>query len=168
MCLDVLLAMSKQWKVAKNCHAVLSDLQRAFNDTTSPVMKRPLNISDSLSNPVSTGFVEQDIVEGRSSTDNSQQGPHKRTRLDSGTANYPDLGPRSTENTNGPDQAAIQHPEILPSGSRSYSGLGDFEGSAFMTDNPSGLGNWDSGMPDLLAGITWESLLAGVNHDDCF
>ncbi|KAH6950904.1 hypothetical protein DER45DRAFT_579090 [Fusarium avenaceum] len=167
MCLDVLLAMSKQWKVAKNCHAALSDLQRAFNDTTRPVAKHPLNISGSLSNPVSQGFVEQDVMGGQSSTSNSQQGPGKRTRLDSGTANHPDLGPRSTENTNVSEQAVIQHPETLPSGSRRHSRLDDFEGSAFMTDNPSELGNWDSGMPDLLAGITWESLLAGVNYDDC-
>jgi hypothetical protein len=160
--------MSKQWKVAKNCHAVLSDLQRAFDDTTRPATKRPLNISGSSLNPMSPGFVGQDVMGGRSSTDNSQQGPRKRTRLNSGAANYPDLGPRSTENTNGPEQAAIQNLETLPSGSRSHSGLDDFEGSAFMTDNLSGLGNWDSGMPDLLAGITWESLLAGVNHDDCF
>ncbi|WZH39143.1 uncharacterized protein QYS62_000051 [Fusarium acuminatum] len=168
MCLDVLLAMSKQWKVAKNCHAVLCDLQSAFDDTTRPTTKRPFSISGSQLNPMSPGFVEQDVVGDRSSTDSSQQGPRKRTRIDSGTANYPDLGPRSTEHTNGPEQAAIQNPETLPSGSRSHSGLDDFEGSSFMTDNPSGLGNWDSGMPDLLAGITWESLLAGLNYDDCF
>lgn len=168
MCLDVLLTMSKQWKVAKNCHAVLSDLQRAFNDTTRPVTNRPLNIPGPLSNPESPGFVAQEIIGGRSLTDNSQQGPRKRTRLDSGATNYADLGPGSTDNANRPEQAAFQNPATIPSGSRSHIGLNDFEGSAFMTDNPSGLGNWDSGMPDLLAGITWESLLAGVNHDDCF
>ncbi|KAI1016647.1 hypothetical protein LB504_007094, partial [Fusarium proliferatum] len=47
MCLDALLHMSERWKLAKNCHAVLSDLAEAIQEMEHTAKRPAFDTSDS-------------------------------------------------------------------------------------------------------------------------
>ncbi|KAF5614593.1 fungal specific transcription factor factor [Fusarium tjaetaba] len=169
MCLEALLHMSERWKLAKNCHAVLLGLTEALQEMERTA-KRPA--SDSTSNsahsPSAQHNVVRDIV---SPAVNSQGGPRKRTRLHSKSRSRPG------HNNDGNGERSNQGPATNSNASAdeplSYSFFDAFNttGPAIQDhpqsiEDPGRLSNWESGMPDLLAGITWESLLGGIDQDD--
>ncbi|EXA32809.1 hypothetical protein FOVG_15958 [Fusarium oxysporum f. sp. pisi HDV247] len=171
MCLEALLHMSKRWKLAKNCHAVLSDLTEAFQEMEHTAKRPAFNILDSTSNSVHPPSVQDPV--GRDSvcsTVNSETRPRKRARPD------PESRSRSNQNNDGSGQPSNQIFTNIVSASADeplgYSfGIFNATGPAIEDDfqsvgDPGILSNWESGMPDLLAGITWESLLGGINQDD--
>lgn len=171
MCLEALLHMSKRWKLAKNCHAVLSDLTEAFQEMEHTAKRPAFDILDSTSNSVHPPSVQDPV--GRDSvcsTVNSETRPRKRARPD------PESRSRSNQNNDGSGQPPNQISTNIVSASadepQGYSfGTFNATGTAIEDDfqsvgDPGRLSNWESGMPDLLAGITWESLLGGINQDD--
>lgn len=160
MCLEALLHMSERWKLAKNCHAVLSDLAEAIQGTEDTAKRPAFDISDSTLDSVHSG---RDSV---SSAMNYQSDSRKRARLDT----------ESSQRNDGSGQLSSQFPTDIVTTS-----MDEPLGNGFGPDNTTGptieddlqyfgdpgrLSNWESGMPDLLAGITWESLLGGINEDD--
>lgn len=164
MCLDVLLHMSERWKLAKNCHAVLSDLAEAIQEMEHTAKRPAFEVSDSTFDSVQSG---RDSV---SSAMNYPSDSRKRARLDT------ESNPSSSQRNDGSGQPLNQIPADIVNVS-----MGEPLGSSFepidATDaaieddiqyfgDPGRLSNWESGMPDLLAGITWESLLGGINEDD--
>jgi len=172
--------MSERWKLAKNCYAVLSDLEEAFQELEHTA-KRPLfDILDTTSNTTSTTTSNtvhppsiQHNLDGEpvSSTVDYQSGSRKRARPHS------DARPESSQSSAGFGQAPNQIPTTIVNtpadGPRTPSVLDPFkvtgptiEGDSYFIGDPARPSNWDSGMPDLLAGVTWESLLAGINQDD--
>ncbi|SCN92212.1 uncharacterized protein FFFS_15038 [Fusarium fujikuroi] len=160
MCLEALLHMSERWKLAKNCHAVLSDLAEAIQGTEDTAKRPAFDISDSTLGSAHSG---RDSV---SSPMNYQSDSRKRARLDA----------ESNQRNDGPGQPSNQFPSGIVNTS-----MDERPGSSFEPNDGTGptiedefqyfgdpgrISNWESGMPDLLAGITWESLLGGINEDD--
>ncbi|KAH7177264.1 hypothetical protein DER46DRAFT_588153 [Fusarium sp. MPI-SDFR-AT-0072] len=172
MCLEALLYMSERWKLAKNCHAVLSDLADAFQEMEHTAKRPPFDILDSTSNSVHPPSIQDHVVgDPVSPTVNSQSGPRKRARLHSESRT------RSNQNNDGSGQPSNQFPMNIVNapadGPLNYSFLDSFNATGpaiedypYSIDDPGRPSNWESGMPDLLAGITWESLLGGINQND--
>ncbi|EGU85017.1 hypothetical protein FOXB_04437 [Fusarium oxysporum f. sp. conglutinans Fo5176] len=135
MCLEALLHMSERWKLAKNCHAVLSDLTEAFQDMEHTAKRPAFDILDSTSNSVHPPSVQDPV--GRDSPSNQIS-----TNIVSASADEPLGYSFGTFNATG---TAIED---------DFQSVGD----------PGRLSNWESGMPDLLAGVTWESLLGEIKQ----
>ncbi|TXC08753.1 hypothetical protein FocTR4_00002467 [Fusarium oxysporum f. sp. cubense] len=103
MCLEALLHMSERWKLAKNCHAVLSDLTEAFQEMEHTAKRPAFDILDSTSNSVHPPSVQDPV--GRDSvcsTVNSETRPRKRARPD------PESRSRSNQNNDGSGQPSNQ------------------------------------------------------------
>ncbi|SCO04810.1 uncharacterized protein FFB20_12191 [Fusarium fujikuroi] len=160
MCLEALLHMSERWKLAKNCHAVLSDLAEAIQGTEGTAKRPAFDISDSTLGSAHSGR------DSASSPLNYQSDSRKRARLDA----------ESNQRNDEPGQPSNQFPSGIVNTS-----MDERPGSSFEPNDGTGptiedefqyfgdpgrISNWESGMPDLLAGITWESLLGGINEDD--
>ncbi|KAF5587534.1 fungal specific transcription factor factor [Fusarium pseudoanthophilum] len=169
MCLEALLHMSERWKLAKNCHAVLLDLTEALQEMEHTA-KRPA--FDSTSNPIHSPSAQHHVVrDSVSPAVNSQSGPRKRTRLHSESRSRPSQN--SDESGQYSSQGLMTSDNASADGPLSYSFFDAFSttGPAIQDysqsiEDPSVLSSWESGMPDLLAGITWESLLGGIDQDD--
>jgi hypothetical protein len=172
MCLEALLYMSERWKLAKNCHTVLSDLSEAFQEMEHSEKRPPFNILDSTSNSVHPPSIQHHAVRDPvSSTVNYQSGSRKRARPHS------ESRPKSSQNSDGfgqpPNQIPTNIVNVSADGPRNHSFLDPFKVTGpTIEDGPHSVGdpgrpsNWESGMPDLLANVTWESLLGGINQDD--
>ncbi|KAG5759740.1 hypothetical protein H9Q72_012140 [Fusarium xylarioides] len=169
MCLEALLHMSERWKLAKNCHAVLSDLTEALQEMEHTA-KRPA--FDSTSNSVHSPTVQHHVLrDSVSPTVNSQTGSRKRTRLLSESRSRPSQSNDESEQSS--NQGPTTNSNVFADGPLSYgffdtsnaTGL-DIGDHSHSVGDPGRLSNWESGMPDLLAGITWESLLGGIDQDD--
>ncbi|KAF4419194.1 fungal specific transcription factor [Fusarium acutatum] len=169
MCLEALLHMSERWKLAKNCHDVLSDLTETLQEMEHTA-KRPA--FDPTSNSVHSPSVQHHVVsDSLSPTVNTQSGSRKRIRLHSESPSRP------SQRNEGSGQSSNQGPAINISASAdgplscsffdTFNATGPTIGDySHSIEDPGRPSNWESGMPDLLAGITWESLLGGIDQDD--
>lgn len=160
MCLDALLHMSERWKLAKNCYTVLSDLAEAIQEMEDTAKRPAFDISDSTMDSVHSG---RDSV---FSAMNCQSDSRKRARLDTESSQRND-GSGQLSSQFPPDILNTSMDEPLGNGFGPDNATGPtIEDDLQYSGDPGRLSNWESGMPDLLAGITWESLLGGINEDD--
>ncbi|KAF5701086.1 fungal specific transcription factor factor [Fusarium mundagurra] len=101
MCLEALLHMSERWNLAKNCHAVLTDLTEALNDMEN-TRKRPA--FDSTANSVHSPTIQRVVRDSVSPTANAQSGPRKSRRLHSESRSKP------SQKNEGSGQSSNQSP----------------------------------------------------------
>lgn len=91
----------------------------------------------------------------------------------------PDRQPAEAPALNQPPLQQLQQQDLLPPHDPPIAGTPDIRGldaMGFSTPGFGGgdnglmggpsVGNWDGGMPDILGGVTWESLLNVVNQDN--
>lgn len=236
LCLDVLSSMSSRWPLARNCHIVLSDLQKTvrLNRNTLPQSPSRRVTTPGPRNSFQAAGRRVSREAGLQTPDQRRSPKRRRMDPDAQAGHIPGLsGDTQTHpNTNGRDQGErgpqADQPFGLGSGevtapgpamddptsslasafppdgrppeppvpsqphmhqqlqaylpphdapiadSPSFAaldGAGPSNGPGFEGDDDGwmagpAVGNWDGGMPDILGGVTWESLLHVVNQDN--
>ncbi|KAI9150834.1 putative transcriptional regulatory protein [Paramyrothecium foliicola] len=225
MCLDVLAAISHCWPLARNCRAVLSELQQTLQqnknrrpdgslmETTLPrtstsseftnrqFLRDPRNPSPQHLRTPKRRRIYSDVETNQTpdSTNSRYQRNANQSEFRRPTTQLPSSGPGGIDGSTGrlapmanenwqttraptfeeygqsqnqqgqneptTQQAPMTTPEIRGLDVTGYPDLRPEDDYTQWVNAPS-MGNWNGGMPDILGGATWESLIHAINDND--
>ncbi|KAH7324781.1 hypothetical protein B0I35DRAFT_170004 [Stachybotrys elegans] len=165
LCLSLLKVMSKQWPSAKHCHTVLSDLQQALQKPVVPgaFLRSPYELPTSKSSSAHAApHKRRRTVRDSGHTDER----HSYDGLHYGRPTNPLILAESPAPTSvgSSTQEAPQRQDDAATAYRTTEDIPDTGNPGWVPE----IGHWDGGLPDVLGGVTWESLLQTLDHENFY